>query len=185
MPPLATGWSNQDVGAVGIAGMAGTSGSTFTIYGSGGEIWGGTDELQYVYQPVSGDVTITAQVTSVQNTNGWAKAGVMIRETLDTGSKNALMGLTPSNGFVFQRRQNTGGATNRVTDPGAAPGWVRLVRSGSTFTGYRSTDGVTFIEVGHVTISMNSSVYIGLAVSSRNNTKLCMSVFDSVLVTTP
>ena len=185
MPPLASGWSNQDVGAVGIAGLAGSSGGTFTVYGSGGEIWGSTDELQYVYQQVSGDVTITARVASVQNTNGWAKAGVMIRETLDTGSKNALTALTPSNGFDFQRRTKTGSSTQRTSDPGSAPGWVRLVRSGNVFRGYGSTDGTNWFEIGNVKIDMNASVYVGLAVSSRNNTKLCMSVFDSVSISSP
>jgi len=155
------------------------------VAGSGADIWGGSDQLQYAYQPVSGDATIIARVASIQNTNGWAKAGVMIRETLDANAKNAMMAATPSNGLDFQRRRTTGGGTNRNTVAGAAPRWLKLVRSGNTFTGYQSNDGTTWTQVGSVTFSMSTNVYIGLAVTSRNNSSLCTSVMDSVSVTLP
>jgi len=66
-----------------------------------------------------------------------------------------------------------------------APYWIRVVRNGSTFTGYFSSDGVNWTQQGTVSISMASNVYIGLAVSSRNNSQLCTATFDNVSVTTP
>jgi regulation of enolase protein 1 (concanavalin A-like superfamily) len=153
--------------------------------GSGADIWGSSDQFQYAYQPLTANVTIVARVASVQNTHPWAKAGVMIRETLGAGSKNALMALTPGNGLDFQRRMATGGGSSRTTTSGTAPKWVKLVRAGNVFTGYQSPDGATWSQVGTVNIPMSPNVYVGLAVTSHNNGALCASVMDSVSVTTP
>ena len=62
----------------------------------------------------------------------------------------------------------------------SAPYWVRLVRSGNTFTSYRSSDGVNWTTVGSVTITMSSNVYIGLLVCSHVNATLNTSTFDNV-----
>jgi glucose/arabinose dehydrogenase len=183
--PLPPPWQHQDIGAVGIPGTTTDSSGTFTVAGSGTDIGGGSDQLQYAYQAVTGDVTIIAHVASLTNTNPWAKAGVMIRETLNANAKNAMMAATPANGLDFQRRKTTGGGTNRNTVPGAAPRWLKLVRAGSSFTGYQSSDGATWTQVGTVTFSMNANVYVGLAVTSRTNSALCTSVMDSVSVTLP
>jgi glucose/arabinose dehydrogenase/PKD repeat protein len=104
-------WLDQDVGTVAAVGSASYSAGTFTVKGSGVDIWDAADHFHYVYQSVSGDATVIARVASLQNTNPWAKTGVMIRETLATGSKHAMMALTPGNGLAFQRRLSTGGAS--------------------------------------------------------------------------
>ena len=84
-----------------------------------------------------------ARVTSVQNIDPWSKAGVMIRESLATNAANAFIAVTPGNGVTWQYRSSTGGSTtdNNATGGLSAPYWVKLVRSGNTFTGYRSPDG--------------------------------------------
>jgi beta-glucanase (GH16 family)/regulation of enolase protein 1 (concanavalin A-like superfamily) len=181
---LPSPWQHQDVGAVGLAGNATYSSGSFTIDGGGADIWGAADEFHYVYQTLTGDGTITARVASLENTNAWAKAGVMIRESLASNSKHAMMVLTPSNGLSFQRRTATGG-TSASTSGGAAtaPRWVRMVRSGSTFTAYSSTNGVNWTTVGSASISMGSSVTVGLAVTAHNDATLATAVFDNVSVT--
>jgi glucose/arabinose dehydrogenase/regulation of enolase protein 1 (concanavalin A-like superfamily) len=174
-------WVKTDIGGVGVTGDSTYSGGTFTVNGSGVDIWNGSDSFQFAYQPRTGDVTIVARVDSVENTNSWAKAGVMIRETLTSGSKHAFMALTPSNGLTFQRRTTTGGSSSATPGGSAtAPYWVKLIRSGSTFTGYKSSDGTNWTQVGSVTISMSSSIYVGLAVSAHNNSTLCTGVFSNV-----
>src|SRR6185436_6439139 len=120
-----------------------------------------------------------------QNTDGWAKAGVMVRETLNANSKHAMMIVTPSNGTSFQRRTNTASLSSHTTpgDGVVAPYWVRLVRSGSTLTGYKSSDGATWVQVGSDTISMTATLYVGLPVTAHNNAALNTSTFDNVRVT--
>src|SRR5205085_5117831 len=66
-------WTQQDVGAVGVAGSATFANGTFTVKGSGADIWGTADAFHYVYQPLDGDVTVQAHVASVQNVYVWTK----------------------------------------------------------------------------------------------------------------
>ena len=182
---LPTGWTDLDVGSVSVAGSASYSNGTFTVNGAGTSISGTADQFNYAYQAAAGtNYTITARVVSLTNTNSGAQAGVMIRETLDAGSTMADINVTPSNGVTWVYRSTTGGGGSRT--PGlVAPYWVRVARSGSTFTGYYSSDGVTWTQQGTVTISMASNVYIGLVVSSRVGSELATATFDNVSVTTP
>jgi glucose/arabinose dehydrogenase len=176
-------WRNRDIGSVGMAGSTGISGGTFTVKGSGADIWGASDAFQFVYRPLAGDGTIVARVASVQNTDVWAKAGVMIRETLAADSRHAFMAITPGNGAAFQRRTAPAGASTGSSGPAVvAPYWVRLVRSGSTLTGSVSSDGSTWSTVGSDTIPMGALVDAGLAVTSHNNGALCTSTFTNVSV---
>ncbi len=177
-------WTNQDIGAVTAAGSAGYSAGTFTVTGDGNDIWNNADAFHYLYQPLYGDGEIIARVASLQNTDPWAKAGVMIRETTDAGSKNAIMLVSPGNGTSFQRRTTTDGACD-YDAPGdgvTAPYWVRLVRNGDSFSGYKASDGSSWIQVGgSVTITMANQVYIGLAVTSHVDGVLCTATFDNVV----
>lgn len=174
-------WSNMDIGSVAAAGSATSASCGWTIKGSGVDISGNADGFHYVYQSLSGNGQIIARVYSISNTNSLAKAGVMICETLTADSKHAMMVVTPGNGTAFQRRTSTGGNSDTTAGSNvAAPYWVKLVRSGDTFSGYESSDGSAWALVGSVTISMATNVYIGMAVTSHNNGVLCTAVIDSV-----
>lgn len=177
-------WTSQDIGAVGVPGSSSYSIGNWTVAGSGVDIWNTSDEFRFVHQTASGDCEVIARVTGVQNTDPWSKAGVMIRESLAANSKHAYMCLTSGNGLNFHYRTSTGGTTaNTSGGAGTAPYWVRVTRVGSTFTGYRSTDGLTWTTVGSATITMTTSVYIGLAVTSHNDTVLNTSTLDNVSAT--
>jgi hypothetical protein len=174
-------WTSQDIGAVAAAGSSSYSVGSWTVNGSGADIWNNADEFRYVHQPASGDCEVIARVSGVQNTDPWAKAGVMIRESLTAGSRHACMALTAGNGLAFQRRVTTDGvSTHTAGGAGTAPYWVRVTRVGSTFTGYRSTDGITWTAVGSETITMGATVYVGVAVTSHIDGTINSSTFDNV-----
>lgn len=182
---LPSPWDSSDIGNVAAAGSADYSSGSFDIEGSGADIWNTADEFRYVYQEVSGDVTITARVVSIENTNAWAKAGVMIRESLTSGSKHAMSVITPSRGTSFQRRTNTNGSSAHTTVSSiTAPYWVRMERSGNTFTSSYSSDGNNWTAHGSTSITMGSDVYVGLATTSHNDGTLCSSMIDNVSVST-
>jgi len=177
-------WLTQDIGAVGIAGSAVYSNGTFTVVGSGTDISRNADQFRYVCQTGGTGCTITARVASMTNPNSAAKAGVMCRETLATNSTEASITVTPANGVTWQYRATTGDTTGGSRTSGlVAPYWVRLVRSGSTFTGYLSADGLAWTQQGTTNITMASSINIGLCVTSRDNTQVCTATFDNVTVT--
>src|SRR5439155_8778359 len=114
-------------------------------------------------------------------TDSWAKAGVMIRETLAAGSRHAFALISSGNGAAFQRRVTTDGASEHTAGAAAtAPYWVRLTRTGSTFRAYASNAGGSWTLINTVTIPMASNVFAGLAVTAHNNGALNTSVFANV-----
>jgi len=181
---LPSPWVTTNVGAVGVAGSATYTNGLFTIKGSGANVWNAADTFFYVYQPVTGNYTISAKVLSVQNTGAHAKGGVMIRETTATNSTLAMVDITPSAGVEFVWRTTTGGTAASATVSGiTAPNWVQVTRSGSTFTGYYSTNGTAWIPMATNTITMATNVCIGLPVCAYNNATNCTATFTNVVLT--
>jgi hypothetical protein len=166
---------------------------TYTMTGSGTDIWNAADEFHYAFKSLTGVGSIVAKVLSVDNTDLWAKAGVMIRETLDAGSKFAAVYITPGNGCRFQARTDTDIAatsdTSVVTSQQTtitAPYWVKLERDvAGNFRGYYSTNGSTWTPMSwnSQNISMSSNIYIGLAVTSHNAAATCEAKFSNVTIT--
>jgi type II secretory pathway pseudopilin PulG len=174
-------WQHQDIGSVAAAGTASSTACAWTIDASGENISGTADEFHYVYQSLSGDGQIVARVFSIENTDIRARAGVMIRETLNANSKHAMMAVTPSDVIGFRRRTSTGGTTTQTAGSAVtAPYWVKLTRVGDTLTGYESSNGSTWTQVGTDTVTMATNVYMGLAVTSHNDGTLCTAVFDNI-----
>jgi hypothetical protein len=178
--PLPAGWLDQDVGQVGVAGSATYTNGTFTVNGAGTSAWGTADGINFMYQPLSGDGSIVARVLSVSPSS---TGGVMIRETLNANSTEMFTSYYAQN-IYMSYRTSTGGSTSQVVGGGATlPYWVKVVRSGSTLSGYSSLDGVNWVQLGtSQTIAMAQSVYIGLAVSSGSTSTLATATFDNVSV---
>src|SRR6266536_2885072 len=174
-------WTSADIGSPGVAGSATSSGDTFTVKGSGSDIWNNADQFQYMYQNLAGDGQLFARVDSQSEVSGWAKAGIMIRETTDPGAANVMLALTPGHGLTFQWRDTAGGDSNyRLGALVKAPYWIKLVREGNVFTGYASSDGRIWTQVNSQTVTMAANVEIGLAVTSHDNTVLNSAVFSNV-----
>src|SRR5260370_13682975 len=182
----ATQWSG-DAGDVGWLGSTSFAGGIYTVSGSGIDIWNNADSFHFAYRVVSGDCTNDARVTAGQNSDPWAKAGVMIRESLNQDSVNAFAGITSQNGAIFSSRSSTGGASSSYSQSAVtAPYWVKLVRIGNTFTTYSSSTGSTWTQIGlPVVISMDKNVLVGLAVTAHNQTRLNTGMFDNVTVVHP
>jgi hypothetical protein len=185
-PPagLPAGWAHADIGAVPLAGDATAASGTFTVKGSGTDVWGTADQFHYAYTTLTGDGTIVARVASVPlDVNAWVKAGVMIRESLSASAAHGFMLVSASKGLAFQRRPAAAGAS--VSTAGAlagAPRWVKLQRTGDLFRAYESGDGTNWTLVGTETIPMASSVYVGLAVTSHTTGASATCTLDHVTI---
>jgi len=184
-PALPPAWSTSDLGAVGPAGSASESSGTFTVAGSGADIWGTADAFRYAYQQVTGDTTIVARVATVQNVNVWTKAGVMIRQSLAADSAHASMFVSPGKGVAFQRRLTSAATSLSTGAAGAAPEWVKVSLSGQTVTASVSSDGSTWTTIGQETIAFSGPIFVGLAVTSHDNTRTASVTFDNVAVSQP
>lgn len=184
---LPTSWASVDIGTASVAGSAGFDSGTgvYTVQGSGAsDIAGTSDHFHFAYRPLSGDGFIVARIASLTNTNSWAKAGVMIRETLDGNSKHALMMVTPTSGTGIKYRTATGGSSTQVMVTGAAPRWLKLERRGKVVTGFESADGVTWNVVQRVALAMNTDVFVGLVACSKTSALTTITA-DQVVVDSP
>ncbi|MHC4437573.1 MAG: hypothetical protein ACYS3S_09455, partial [Planctomycetota bacterium] len=161
---------------------------TYTMTASGTDITGSSDEFHYAYKILTGAGSIIARVDSVDNTNEWAKAGVMIRETLDADSAHAMAFVTPEQGVVFEYRAAAG--QDNVGNAGqgpevTAPYWIKIERDvAANFTASASVDGSTWEMMGAwENIPMAANVYIGLALTSHDADLTCQAVFSNVTTT--
>ena len=187
-------WTEEDVAELSIwfRGYPASTGSfvegpvgTYTMTGSGADIWNEADEFHFAYKTLAGPGTIVARVQSVENTNNWAKAGVMIRQSLEPGSVHAMTVVTPAQGVSFQRRNFTDDVSSNTDATGiVAPYWVKIERDlAGNLTGSSSADGTTWAMLGTENIQMGTNVYIGLAVTSHDAALTCRAVFTNVTTT--
>jgi Protein of unknown function (DUF1349) len=177
--PLPAGWSDADVGKPQIAGSAGLNGTVYTVDGNGSDIWQSADQFNYAYQSLSGNGQIVARVTGQQDTDSWAKSGIMIKQSTTAGTNYVNLFETPGNGVHLQQNFTSDWAGTVPT----GPVWLKLIRSGNTVTGYQSTDGATWSQVGPtVSITMTDPLTIGLFVCSHNVNELNASTFDNVTI---
>lgn len=184
--PLPSGWSNQDIGSVVSAGAAfyTPASATFAITGSGADIWGTRDAGHFVHRPLVGDATVMVRVTSLGNSDVWAKAGLMIRESLAPNARNVLMAITPGSGATLQYRATTGGTSLSSKLGGVnVPQWLKLVRRGDEFTGFVSADAVNWRLIGFVRLALPATVYLGMAVTSHNVSAATAATFEQLQIT--
>lgn len=175
-------WQGIDIGNAGVSGSATVSAGWYTVTGAG-TLGGSSDSFHFLYQPMSGNGELRAQITSVQNTSSSACAGVMIRETLSSGSRYAFVGISPG-GTVYSETRTRSGRSASITasGSGATPNfWARLVRSGSTITPYISSDGASWTALASRSFSMATNIYFGLAVSSGTTSALNAATFTNIV----
>ena len=175
---------SQSIGSPSPAGASSfSSNGVYTLNGSGSDISLLSDQFQFDYTTLSGDGTVIARVASVANVNQWTKAGLMMRDALTAGSDNAFIGITPGNEAAFQIRQYANIGTLSSTTPitGSAPTGSNSCAAATTSAAYVSSNGMSWMQLGATTyIPMNTTIYVGLAVTSHLPGILAAATFDNV-----
>ncbi len=168
--------------------------NTYTINAAGWDIEDTADGFHYAYKELGEpNLTwqITAKVDSLEDTGDWAKAGIMVRKTLEPNSANVAVVITPGKGIDFQYRETAGGdTTDTVTTGFTPPQWLRLTRAGAPATiyvehantvdtpGSSDWEAIGALEDPYATYT--APMYIGLCVSSFNTQELCTAQFSNV-----
>ncbi|GLV58751.1 hypothetical protein KDH_55810 [Dictyobacter sp. S3.2.2.5] len=184
-PSCPTNWSCAAIGQPALAGGQSLSGGTWTIQGAGNDIWYSSDQFHFVWQSLAADGSVSAHVLSQTATNEWAKAGVMLRQSSDPGSAYYMVMVTPNHGINVQYRTAQGaGAQQLVAVAGTVPAYLMVIRSGTTYTAYTSSDGNswTAISGSSITLNMSGSILAGMAVTSHNSNALSTATFDTVSI---
>jgi hypothetical protein len=179
-------WMDAGIGATGT--FQTNQSGTFIVVDTGVDLWGTNDAFHYVYQRLSGTGEIVARVLAINSTNDWAKAGVMIRETLDGGARNVMKFMTLGHDARFEWRAAAGGETELGFDDINAPMpcWLKLVRNGDWIGGYISTDGINWTLTDSVYLNgLAPTVYVGLAWCNHSpQGSWGTAAFDQVSVST-
>ncbi len=184
---LPTNWTARDIGSVGSAGYTefNATDNSYRLIGSGADIGGTADQMQFAMQTLTGNGEIIARVASMTNTGNGTEAGIEFREATATGSQHVSLTQTWANGQQLKSRETADGATvtqGAVTQAFTAK-WLKLTRVGNVFTGSVSDDGVTWTVKGTTTVAMNSRLLVGLVSSSGDNTKRTNARFTNVSLT--
>ena len=173
--PLPGGWYDAEIGQTNTTGTATYSTGAFTLTDSGAGIMSGSrnsDAMHFVYQPLTGDGVLIARVSNIVNDAG-ANIGIIMRETLSAGANEFYASFYPNQGAIDYRATTGGTATSQTTSFTSSyfPFWVKIARAGNTFTGYVSSDGVNWTQIGTPeTISMAQTIYAGFAVWGETGT---------------
>lgn len=161
---------------------------TYTIEGSGHDIWDNADGFRFAYTTVKGDFEAVVHQVSIELPSEWAKGGVHARQSVEAEAVNAQIIVTGGGGGGSQItwRAVEGGASNEFMD--AAPGpwkdgecWLKLTRKGDEFHGYISEDGKNWKDLKTTKVKMDDPILVGLAVCGLG--QMAAAVYDNFTIT--
>lgn len=187
-------WNWKDIGTVAVTGSAtyaNVGDRTFSLVGSGTDVGGSVDSHGYIYTSANGDFTLTARLKYTMQNPDYSKIkiGLIVRETLSANARKFVLNLgdVQQRYLWFSYRTTNGGSTSWVQGDSHTwvPVWMRLKRVGNTFTGYQSSDGITWFSVGSATGSLPASTYAGMFVCGGTSATdfTASAVFDRVTLT--
>jgi hypothetical protein len=179
---LPAGWASDNIGSPAVFGGARDDNGSWTVTGAGANIWGASDEFEFAHTNVNGDAVMTARIDSIDATNSWAKAGIMMRDGTGASAPFAAVYNTPGNGVMFEWRSyyRSAPVSVSVAVP-SGPLWVQLVRRGNSFAAYYSQDGKTWTRIGVAqTVLMPGGIQAGLVVTSHDVNRKATVKFSNV-----
>ncbi|GCE31708.1 hypothetical protein KDA_71920 [Dictyobacter alpinus] len=179
------GWSCADIANSVPTGNQEVNGTTWTVQAGGSDIYALGDQFRFMGQTQPADASISTHIASQDDTDPWAKAGVMLRQSNKAASPYYAALITPGNGLSIQYRLVQGGDTRQISVPTLkAPIYLEVARSGNIYTTYTSTDGVTWTPITGSSLSLNipGPIIAGLAVTSHTTAALGTVVFENVAV---
>lgn len=176
-------WTSTDVGGVGLAGSASSSAGTWTIRGSGADIWGSNDSFQFLHRPANRSGFIVARVANLQAANAFAKAGVMVRASIDANAATAILDVKPDGGVEFMTRASTGASMQYLGGTTANwPAWLRLGWTSGSVIASTSTDGRQWTVLASGNVALPLTPEAGIAVTSHDNSQLATATVDNLTI---
>lgn len=192
LPVLAQGGAigafahSGDVGKPAIAGSTAFDAATkqYRITGAGANIWAKRDQFQFVWREMTGDFTATATVRFLGEGNEHRKAGIMVRQSLDTDATYADVVIHGNGMPGLQWRSTQGEDTNTLDLPIEGPGTftLKMVRTGVKTYLYVGREGAAPKEIVHTEVSMSNPVLVGLFVCAHDAAKAETAIFSDVSI---
>lgn len=195
-------WAHQDLGAVAIAGGVDFDGKVFTLEGAGAGVVGTDDQSQFAFESIDDDCTIVARYVP-QTSSQSSQLGLMYRSepAADAANVALLLDADPTAGRGWNARltsrpsvgantvvhQVSPNLAEPIVTNGRLTGfcWLKLVRTGDTFTGSISSDGITWTPAGTAKVPLKQQLSVGLCAASRLARVTTAVKFDTVTVVNP
>jgi TolB protein len=189
-PPMGIFQNHADIGTVLHTGSAqyDAAHGTYTVSGSGENMWFTADAFQFAWKQVSGDTSVTADIAFPdRGGNPHRKAVLIIRQSLDADSLYADVALHGEGLTSLQFRNTKGGATHEIQSNLSAPSRLRLEKRGDTvYLFLSSAAGEPLRPSGaSIKIPFQGPFYVGIGVCSHDKNAIERAVFSNVEITTP
>jgi TolB protein len=180
----------QDIGTVLHAGATefDAAKGTYTLAGSGENMWATADAFRFVYKQMSGDVDLSSNVSFLgAGTDPHRKAVLMIRQSLDADSDYVDVALHGEGLTSLQFRDAKGAATHEVQANVKGPTLLRLEKRGKYARMYLGEAGAKEARFSGaaVRIEFQEPFYVGLGVCAHNKDLVERAVFSNVSLRVP
>lgn len=158
----------------------------YTLTGAGTNMWFGSDECHFAWKKMKGDFILRTRAQfSGKGQEGHRKWGLMVRSSLDTGSRH-VNGVVHGDGLTSLQYRRTNGANTEEIKAGiTAADIVQLERKGNTYTLSVARNGAPFISDTLRDLQLGDEVYAGLFVCSHNADVTEKAVFSNVRLIVP
>jgi regulation of enolase protein 1 (concanavalin A-like superfamily) len=178
--------NSGDVGGPAIQGSSAFDAASgqYRITGSGANMWARQDQFQYVWREIAGNFTVTATMRFLGKGADHRKAGIMVRQSLDTDATYADVVIHGNGMPALQWRSRQGEDTNTFGLPfdGPATFKLKLVRTGVRIYMYLARDGAELKEIAHTEVTFRNPILVGLAVCSHQPDASDTVIFSDVLL---
>jgi autotransporter-associated beta strand protein len=184
-PAIYTNWTAVDIGGPAFAGSTTWSNGVWTIKGGGADVnYSTADQFHFAYLTRTNDFVMVARVMSETNTGTYAKAGLMVRDSLSTTANFADVYLMPGAVEAAERGAMAVSHGDQVRNfPQTMPYWIKVERRGPWLARYCSPDGINWQPMNYAWTTMsNGVVYVGLMATANDNTKLMTATMDNVAI---
>ena len=178
---LPSPWNVSDIGNS-LKGGQKIENNNWTIYGGGDDIWGTSDQFRFVYQKINGDFSFSVKVDSLKDTHYYAKAGIMVRKSLNKNSAHGIINVFPGGSSEFGYREKSGQTMKAKSGPNFNGFNVMLKVDKIDKSLYFSIQTKNeWIEVEKLHIhNWGKSIYVGLATLSHDNSQLTTATYSNM-----
>ena len=180
--------NNSDIGDVKIpGGVVYNSGlQEYTIHGSGENVWFGKDEFHFLWKSIRGNFIIQARMRFIgEGVHEHRKIGIMIRDSLSTGSAH-ISAVVHGDGLAsLQFRKTAGNSTEEIKSETAYPDIIQIERKGDSFIMSAAKYGEPLASIQLSGIKLSDEVFTGLFICSHDAEVLEKAVFDNVRLIIP
>jgi len=179
--PLPFAWKVIDIGRP-LKGGQKINKNNWSFYGGGDDIWNANDQFRFAYQKIKEDFTFTIKVDSLYNTHQYAKAGIMIRKSLNKNSAHGIVNIFPSGNTEFGYRIKNGEIMKALSGQKIDWGNARLkIEKSKNMVEFFVFSNNLWDKLGELDITKwRNSFYVGIATLSHDNNQLTKAQYSEI-----